>query len=74
MTTLDQDMAERTRLANSAQLMVSAAMQKYLAACVARNWKLAESAREEVLAAVEVQLDTVAMLHKRMEAAEHNGQ
>ena len=70
---LDADMQSSIRNMHAAKIVYEAACQNYLAACMARNWKLADDLREQVNVASDAALDAVAVVYRRLEIAEQIG-
>lgn len=65
-----EDIQAFVRNMHAARISYEAACQSYLAACVARNWPLADSLRDHVSVAAEAAMDAVALVYRRMEIAE----
>lgn len=70
---LDADMQAGIRNMHAAKMSYDAACQNYHAACLARNWPLADGLRVQVSVAAEAAMDAVAVVYRRLELAEQYG-
>ena len=65
-----EKMAQQSRDCQAAHMLFGAKLQEYNAACTARNWRHADTVRQDVLTAVDEVLDTIAMAGRLIEMAE----